>query len=142
MRTPSSARPASPQGLVEGRGKLFTFFAPLDLLAASFSTLRGAFLAAAFVLAFVFLGFSLAMFPPLPANSFDCVIAGLFLSQRALRVKIANAAAFAASRRIDHGIDWRRLAGAHPHIDSTLEFVGRRRIDADPAEGFYHLVVA
>src|SRR3974377_673624 len=116
MRTPSSARPACPQGLVERRGKLFTFFAPLDLLAASFSTLWAAFLAAAFSLAFAFFGFSLAMFPPLAANSFDCVIAGLFLSQRALRVKIANAAAFAASRRIDPGVYKRGLAVVHHHM--------------------------
>src|SRR5262249_35806308 len=67
---------------------------------------------------------------------------GLFLAQHALRVEVADAAALAAGRRVDHRVDQRRLAGIHRRVDGSLEFVGRRRLNADAAERFHHLVVA
>src|ERR1700739_4568940 len=66
----------------------------------------------------------------------------LFLPQHALRVEIADAAALAAGGGIDHRVDQRRLAGIHRCVDGALELVWRRGINADPAEGLDHLVVA
>src|SRR4029453_232436 len=67
---------------------------------------------------------------------------GLLLADDALRIEIADAAALAAGRRIDHGVDERRLAGIQGGIDGALELVGRRHVSPDAAERLYHLVVA
>src|SRR5207248_6336723 len=66
----------------------------------------------------------------------------LFLAQRALRVEIADASALAAGRRVDHRIDEGWVTGVHRLVYGTLEFIGRRRIDADAAERLDHPVVA
>src|SRR5579885_778745 len=66
MRTPSSALPACPQGLVEGRGRPFDLpFAFFDAaLGASLTTLRAGFFAAALVLAFAaFFDFVISISP-------------------------------------------------------------------------------
>src|SRR4051794_23003083 len=39
------------------------------------------------------------------------------LADRALRVEVADAAAFAARRGVDHRVDQRRLAGIHRFVD-------------------------
>src|SRR3954462_6756437 len=65
----------------------------------------------------------------------------LFLAKGALRIEIADAAAFAAGRRVDHRIDERGLAGVQSRVDGTLELIGRGHIHADAAECFHHLVV-
>src|SRR5581483_10411433 len=41
-------------------------------------------------------------------------------------------------QRADQG----RLAGIHRRVDRALQLVRRRRIHADAAEGFHHLVIA
>src|SRR5207253_3825759 len=68
--------------------------------------------------------------------------APLFLTNLALRVEIADAAAFAAGRRVDYRVDECRLAGVHGLVHGALEFVRRRRIDANAAECLHHLVIA
>src|SRR5438132_12010798 len=107
MRTPSSAMPAWPYGLVEGFGTPFatTFFA-VDVFAFSFATFFDAALDLdlTFVLAFLLVAIVVSS-----ENSID--VADLFLAKHALRVEIADAAALAAGRRIDHRVDESRLAG-------------------------------
>src|SRR5262249_20282926 len=65
-----------------------------------------------------------------------------FLAKHALRVEIADPAAFAAGRRVDHRVDEGRLARVQSVIHSALELVRRRHIGADPAERLHHLIVA
>src|SRR5580698_2885151 len=65
-----------------------------------------------------------------------------FLLERALRIEVADASALGTRGRVDHRIDQRRLAGVHRFVHRSLEFVRARRIDADAAERFHHLVVA
>src|SRR5262249_41153995 len=60
----------------------------------------------------------------------------------ALRIKVADAAALAACRRVDHSVDERRPAGVHGSIDGALQLIGRRYIGADASERLNHLVVA
>src|SRR4051812_16471201 len=67
--------------------------------------------------------------------------AGLFLANYALRIEVADPAAFGTGRRIDHCVDQGRLAGVHRLVDRALQLVRRRRVDAHPAERFHHLVV-
>src|SRR5260221_14269089 len=67
---------------------------------------------------------------------------GLFLAKHALRIEVADAAALAARSRVDHRVDEGWLARVHGRVDGTLQLVGRRRLDADAAECFHHLVVA
>src|SRR4051794_3001551 len=55
----------------------------------------------------------------------------LFLLQLALRVEVADAAALAAGRGIQHRVDQGRLAGIHRGVHRALEFIGAGRIDAD-----------
>src|SRR5436853_4708929 len=71
------------------------------------------------------------LFPPL-----------LFLLEHALRLEVADPAALAAGRRVDHGVDEGRLAGVHGLVHGALQLIRRCRIDANPAEGLDHLVVA
>src|SRR3981081_2711562 len=66
----------------------------------------------------------------------------LFLLQLALRIEVADPAALAAGRRVQHRIDQGRLARIHRRVDGALEFIRGRRIDADAAERLHHLVVA
>src|ERR1700730_15488809 len=66
----------------------------------------------------------------------------LFFAKRTLRVEVADSAALAAGRRVDHGVDEGRLAGVHGLVHGALQFVRRRHMDADAAERFHHLVVA
>src|ERR1700704_3561087 len=66
----------------------------------------------------------------------------LLLAKFALRIEVADAAALAAGRRIDHRVDQGRLAGVHGLVHGALQVVGRRHIDAAAAEGFHHPVVA
>src|SRR5258708_39097425 len=122
MRTPSSALPAAPHGLADGLGCACTPFALPPFLAA-------AFFALGFFLLF------LAMFVS-PSQ------VHLFLAKPALPVEVADAAALAAGRRIDHRVDEGRLAGVHGCVDGALQLVGRCRLHADAAESFHHLVVA
>src|ERR1700730_13906034 len=65
-----------------------------------------------------------------------------FLAKLALRIEVTDSAALAASRRVDRRVDQGRLAGVHGRVHGALQFVGRRRMDPDAAEGFHHLVVA
>src|SRR5262249_39122868 len=62
----------------------------------------------------------------------------LFFAKRALRIEIADAAALAAGRWVDHRVDEGRLAGVHCLAHGALELVWRRHIDAYAAERFYH----
>src|SRR5262245_42122393 len=71
-----------------------------------------------------------------------CGSSVLFLAKDALRIEVADAAAFAAGCRVDHRIDESRLAGIQGPVDGALELVGRRHISANAAERFHHLVVA
>src|SRR5437588_2802178 len=101
MRTPSSALPASPQGRVEGFGRPFpTAFFATDFFAFSFETFFDAPLD--LDLTFV-LAVTLRVAIVIPSkNSID--VANLFLAKHALRVEVADAAAFAARSRIDHRV--------------------------------------
>src|SRR5580693_4897967 len=65
-----------------------------------------------------------------------------FLLQRALRVEVADAAAFGAGRRVDRRVDQGRLSGIHRRVDRAFQLIGRGDMDADAAERFHHLVVA
>src|SRR6478672_720784 len=55
----------------------------------------------------------------------------LFLLQLALRIEIADAAALAAGRRVEHRVDECRLAGIHGGVNGALELVRGRRVEAD-----------
>src|SRR5258708_19424361 len=125
-------------GLVEGFGTPFatTFFA-VDVFAFSFATFfDGALdLALTFVLAFLLVAIVVSS-----ENSID--VADLFLAKHALRVEIADAAALAAGRRIDHRVDESRLAGVHGLVDGATQLVGCRHMHADSAECFDDFVVA
>src|SRR5258706_3360824 len=68
-------------------------------------------------------------------------VANLFLAKHALRIEVADAAAFGAGGGVDHRVDQGRLAGAHGLVHGAFQLVRRRRIDADPAECLHHLVV-
>src|SRR5258708_40033585 len=73
----------------------------------------------------------------------SCAVADdLLLAQLALRIEVADAAALAAGRRIDHRVDQGGLARIHRGIHRALELVGRRGVDARAAESLHHLVVA
>src|SRR6266849_6195809 len=61
-------------------------------------------------------------FPACAGNDADGLTCSLLL-QNALRIEVADAAAFGAGRRIDHCIDERRLAGIHRGVDGALQFV-------------------
>src|SRR6478752_10480837 len=64
------------------------------------------------------------------------------LAKLALRIEVADAAALGAGRRIDHGVDQRRLARIHRLVHRALQLVRRGCVDADAAERLHHLVVA
>src|SRR5580658_9901630 len=76
-----------------------------------------------------------------PSSALD-ILCSCLLSQRALRIEIADVATLAARRRVDHRIDERGLAGIHGHVDGTLQLVRRGRIDTNAAEPLNHPVVA
>ena len=63
-----------------------------------------------------------------------CALLPLFLLQLALRIEVADTAALAASRRVEHCVDEGRLTGVHSRIDGPLELVRGRRVNADAAE--------
>src|SRR5260370_42579321 len=63
------------------------------------------------------------------------------LLQNALRIEVADAAAFGAGGGIDHRVVQVRLAGIHRLVDGALQFVRRRRVVASAAERFHHPVV-
>src|SRR3954462_10841951 len=145
MRTPSSALPASPQGLDDGLGRpLATAFFAAGFFAFSVTTFFAAALALglalvlglAFVLALAFLPFAIVV--PLRVRLMWPII----LAKHALRVEVADAAALAAGCRIDHRVDESRLAGVHGLVHGAPQLVRCRHIDADAAERFHHLVVA
>src|SRR5713101_7108880 len=69
-------------------------------------------------------------------------VANLFLAKHALRVEVADAAAFGAGRRVKHRIDEGRLARVHRRVHGALQFIRGCRIDADAAKSLHHLVVA
>src|ERR1700675_4372786 len=50
----------------------------------------------------------------------DVDVACSLLLQNALRIEVADAAAFGAGRRIDHRVDEGRLAGIHRFVDGAL----------------------
>src|SRR3954463_16386293 len=139
MRTPSSALPAPPHGALDGAGKAwpfpFAFFAAdflgAGFFAAAFTTFFVVFLAALFFAATFFTTdfFAVAFFAvdfAFFAFFFVAMSASLFLLlQRALRIEIANASAFAAGGRIKNRIDERRLAAVHGGVHRPLEFVRR-----------------
>src|SRR4029450_11799263 len=66
----------------------------------------------------------------------------LFLANPALRVEVADAAALAAGRRIDHRVDESRLAGIHRLVHGAAQLVRRRHANANSAERFDDFVVA
>src|SRR3546814_17901511 len=66
----------------------------------------------------------------------------LFLGNYALRIEIADAAACRAGLLVDHRVDEGRPAGIQRLAHGTVQLVGARHVDADPAEAFHHLVVA
>src|SRR3984893_7585231 len=102
MRTPSSALPAWPNGLVEGFGRPFvTAFFAACFFAFRFTTFFEADFDFALDFTFDFLLFVAIVIPP------------LFLAKHALRVEVADAAALAAGCRIDHRVDQGRLAAVH-----------------------------
>src|SRR5271167_2608342 len=70
------------------------------------------------------------------------ILCSSLLRQGAFWVEIADIAALAARRRVDHGVDKRRLSGVHGRVDGAFQFVRRGCIDANPAEPLDHLVVA
>ncbi len=55
-----------------------------------------------------------------PLRRVESLRTRLLLLQRALRIEVADAAALAAGRRIDHRVDERRLAGVHRRVDGAL----------------------
>src|SRR6202022_4958520 len=69
-------------------------------------------------------------------------VADLFLAKYALRIEVADAAAFGAGRRVKHRIDEGGLARVHRRVHGALQFIRRCRIDADAAKSLHHLVVA
>src|SRR5258708_15669974 len=71
-----------------------------------------------------------------------CRQARSLLSKHALRIEVTDAAALGAGCRIDHRVDQGWLAGVHGLVHGALQFVWRRRIDANAAERLHHLVVA
>src|SRR5438874_2205798 len=131
MRTPSSALPAWPNGLLEGFGRPLPFF-----FATSFTTFldfAAAFLAvflADFAAFFCFFAMCcLPLSPLMPAKagiqfltSGSPLLRGRaagesLLLQLALRIEVADAAGLAAGSRVDHCVDQRRLARIHRGID-------------------------
>src|ERR1043165_4035364 len=95
--TPSSALPSLPHGLLETFGALATSF--------SAGFLAGLALAFGLPLALAFTVFFFAILRP------------LLLLELALRIEIADAAAFAAGSGIDHRVDESGLAGVHRRVD-------------------------
>src|SRR5690606_3771615 len=75
-----------------------------------------------------------------PSRAF--ISSSLFLFQHALRIEVANTAAFAACRRVDDCVDERRLARIQSRIYRTLQLIGRCCVDSNAAEGLHHFVVA
>src|SRR5260221_14319696 len=136
MRTPSSALPASPHGLVEGGGNSVT--TPLLRTASAFCAVIfdvGLFAACFFATFFA------AAFPAAFLRV-AIAISSLFFANHALRVEVADATTLAAGRGVDHRVDEGRLAGVHRLVHGALELVGRRRMDADASKCLHHLVVA
>src|SRR5690348_410112 len=76
-----------------------------------------------------------------PSSAFD-ILRSCLLRQGALWVEVADIAALAACRRVDHRVDQRRLAGIHRCIDGALQVIRRGHIDADTAEALDHFIVA
>src|SRR6476660_4739642 len=116
MRTPSSALPASPKGFVLGRGRPL----PFCLTTGFFATLATLSFATGFAERFGAAFFAAGAARPLAAFTFFAIrylpdsslfdfasrgASGLFLAQHALRVEVADAAALAARRRVDHRVD-------------------------------------
>src|SRR6202040_3750503 len=69
-------------------------------------------------------------------------VADSFLADRALRVELADVAAFAAGCRIDHGVDQSGFAAVHGLVHGAAQLVGRCDMDANAAERFHQLLVA
>src|SRR6202521_1311318 len=136
MRTPSSALPAAPHGFVEGRGRPLADAAVFP--GASFTTFLADFFPAALVLDLLFLRVTIVV--PLDESSIDS--ADLFLANHALRVEVADAAALGAGRRVDYGVDKRRLTGVHRLVHGATQLIGRCHMGANAAECFRNLVVA
>src|SRR6185503_3637957 len=125
---------APPQGALDGAGKAwpfpFAFFAAAffgaGFFAAAFTTFFAAFLGAFFfAAAFFTTGFFAVDFFAVDfaffAFFFVAMRASLFLLlQRALRIEITNASAFAAGGRIKDCIDERRLATVHGGVYRAL----------------------
>ena len=65
-----------------------------------------------------------------------------FLADRALRVELADVAAFAAGCRIDHGVDQSGFAAVHGLVHGAAQLVGRCDMDANAAERFHQFLVA
>src|SRR5260370_29918823 len=124
MRTPSSALPARPQGLVEGRGRPSADAAVF--LGARFTTFLADLFPPALVLDLLFLRVVIVV--PLDESAIDS--ADLFLANRALRIEVADAAALGAGRRVDHRVDKGRLAGGHPLVHRATHLIARRHLGA------------
>src|SRR6476469_3396318 len=155
MRTPVSALPSCPYGLLDARDKPLCLPLCLSLVlpfalraAASFTTLRADFFAAAFVFFCFFLAISsppsLRLTPRTSGHpaSYPIDVTDLFLAKHALRGEIADAATLAAGCRIDHRGDEGGVPGVHRRVHCARSFIRRRRIDADAAEGLHYRVVA
>src|SRR5215203_5886230 len=75
-------------------------------------------------------------------GSWGVVLKASLLLRRERRVEARDATALGARGLVDHGVDERRLAGRDRLDEALPQLVGRRRVDADAAEGLDHLVVA
>src|SRR6267378_6843875 len=64
-------------------------------------------------------------------------VANLFLAKHALRIEVADAAAFGAGSRVDHCVDEGRPAGVHGLVHGALQFVRRRGVHANAAESLH-----
>src|SRR5437660_4072535 len=69
-------------------------------------------------------------------------LAELLFAKYALRIEVADPTALRAGRRVNYRVDQGWFSGVHRLVDGALQLVGGRRIDANAAESFHHLVVA
>src|SRR4029077_14600081 len=76
-----------------------------------------------------------------PSSALD-ILCSCLLRQSAFGIEVADIAAFATRRRVDHRVDQRGPSRVHRRVHGGLQLVRRGRVDADPAEPLDHFVVA